>query len=155
MAGVDVAAIFSAVISPAETLGVFDRVNGYEPKNAGVSGLVCSYFLDYFGPMASQSGLDRTTMGLVFQARIQTSMLAEPAEQIDPAILGATAVLMNAYHGNFDLGFADGTELDLLGYWWPGGLAARAGYVDAGQTKYRAMILSIPLTVRDAFPQVR
>lgn len=152
---VDVRALFTAVISPAQRLGVFDKVNGSEPKNAGSSGVICSYWLDTFAPIAAQSGVDRTTMGLVFQARIQMSALAEPADEIDPLVLDATSKLMDAYHGDFDLGLPDGSELDLLGAWWAGGLAARAGYIDLGQTKYRAMILSVPVTVRDAYIQVR
>lgn len=146
--------LFAAVISPAETLGVFEKVNGHEPKSAGGPGIVCSFWLDAFAPIPTKSGVDRTTMGLVFQARIQSNAMAEPADGIDPALLQATSALVSAYHGNFDLGVAD-CELDLLGSWFPGGLAARAGYIDLGQTKYRAMILSIPITIYDAYQQVR
>lgn len=154
MAGLDVDALYAAVISPAQRLGVFDKVNGHEPKSAPASGVVCSYFLDYFGPMQSLSGLNRTTMGMVVQARIQTSMIAEPVDGIDPALLRATSALMLAYHGDFDLGVTD-CELDLLGRWWTGGLAARAGYVTIGNTQYRAMILSIPMILNDVYAQVR
>jgi hypothetical protein len=149
-----VAALVAALISPAQRLGIFDRVNGHEPKSAPASGITCSYFLDYFGPMPARSGLDRTSMILVFQARIQTSMLAEPADSIDPNLLKATAGLMLAYHGDFDLGVTD-LELDLLGMYWQGGLAARAGYVSQGSTEYRAMIVSIPVITNDAFLQAR
>lgn len=149
-----IAAIVAAVISPAQTLGVFDKVNGHEPKSAPASGVVCSYFLDFFGPMPSRSGLDRSSMMLVYQARIQTSMLAEPVDEIDPALLKATSALLLKYHGDFDLGVGD-LELDLLGMFWQGGIAARAGYVTQGSTQYRAMIMSIPIIINDAYLQGR
>lgn len=151
----DINALFAAVITPAMTLGVFDRVNGHEPKSAPPGNTItASYYLDFFGPMQAQSGVDRTTMGLVFQCRVQTGMLADPPDAIDPNLLSAVSELMGAYHGNFDLDVAD-TELDLLGRWWAGGVAARAGYVTQDGNMYRALILSIPVIVNDVYLQVR
>lgn len=147
-------ALVAAITSAAQKLGIFDKVTGHEPKSAPASGLTCSYFMDFFGPVSARSGLDRTCMMLVYQARVLTSMLAEPADEIDPSILKATSGLILAYHGDFDLGI-DGLELDLLGAYWQGGLAARAGYVTIGSTQYRGMIISIPIIINDAYLQVR
>lgn len=150
----DTDALVAALISPAMTLGVFDKVNGHEPKSAPASGVTCSFFADFFGPMPARSGLDRTSMVLAYQARIQTPMLQEPVDSIDPGLLKATSALLLKYHGDFDLGVAD-VELDLLGMFWQGGLAARAGYIMQGSTQYRAMIMSIPIIINDAYLQVR
>lgn len=155
---IDFAALTSAIISPAQRLGVFEKVNGAEPKSAPGKGVVCSYWVEGLYPIPAKSGVDKTTMGLVYQARIQTSMLEEPVDKIDPQLLDASARLMAAYHDDFDLSAgnpADQLELDLLGEWWAGGLAARAGYITQGTTTYRAMVMSIPVTIYDPFGQVR
>lgn len=151
---IDSRGIFSAVTSHAQALGVFDRVNGHEPKSAPGSGLTCSFWLETLRPLPARSGLASTSALLVLSARVQTTMLAEPADDIDPRILSATDALMIAYSGDFDV-YGSVANVDLLGAHWSGGLNARAGYLNHDSKLYRVMVIDLPLVINDAWAQVQ
>lgn len=150
---IDSKAIFAGVTSHAQALGVFDKVNGHEPKSAPSSGLVASFWVERLTPIQGRSGLNVTSALLVLSCRVQTTMLAEPADDIDPRILSAVDALMIAYSGDFDV-HASVASADLLGSFWPNGLNARAGYLNQDNKLYRVMVVEIPLVINDAWVQV-
>lgn len=146
-----VTSLFSALISHAQTLGLFESVNGHEPKSAPSNGKACSIWVQSIDPVTS-SGLDQTSGRVVFNIRIYQNMLAEPQDGIDPDMLSATCLLMGEYSGNFTLG---GTvrEIDLLGENGDS-LSAKAGYLNQDNRLYRVMDIVLPVVINDMFGQV-
>lgn len=146
--------LFNAVVTDALTTGVFETVNTHEPKSAPGNGLRCSVWVDDIRPVRS-SGLDQTSCLVTFYIRVYNSMLQEPQDNIDPAILSAICTLMDSYTGDFQLS-ADSTaeirEIDLLGQFGDG-LSAQAGYLDIDNKKYRVMVLSLPVVIDNMFVQ--
>jgi hypothetical protein len=144
-----VRALFDSMASHAAASGLFERVNMHEPKRAP-KGLIAAIWVDSIGPAVS-SGLQSTTLRLVFNLRIYSDMIAEPQDAIDPALLSAAADLMEDYSGDFTLG---GTirAIDLLGMAGEP-LSAQAGYVNADQRMLRVMTITVPLIVNDAWTQ--
>jgi hypothetical protein len=145
-----VTALFAAVESHAQTLGLFERVNIHEPKNAPGNGLSCSIWVESIKPVRS-SGLASVSGVITFKARILSNMLAEPQDGIDPQILSAVCVLMAEYSGSFTLG---GTvrEIDLLGAEGEQ-LSAQAGYLSQDSRLFRAMELTIPVVINDMWTE--
>lgn len=144
--------ILNAVVSHAQALGRFERVNSHEPKNAPGSGLTCSVWLQSIGPAEGQSGLAATSVRLVFNVMIFSSLQQDPADAIDLDILDAVDDLFTAYSGDFDLGGLV-REVDLLGI-SGAPLSAEAGYVQIGEQKYRVMTITLPLNLNDVWEQV-
>jgi hypothetical protein len=144
--------IFDGVVSHALALGRFDRVNGHEPKSAPPSGLTAAVWVDRIAPVPAMSGMASTTGVLVLNARIYTTMLSEPQDAIDPAVLAAVVDLMGAYSGDFDLG-GSVRNVDLLGQ--SGfALSAQAGYLNQDNKIFRVMTITLPLIVNDLWDQV-
>lgn len=149
---IDSAGIVSAVTSHAKALGVFSRVNGHEPKNAPGNGLTVAVWAARLAPVAEQSGLAATSALLVLNVRIYTSMTSEPQDAIDPNILNATDRLLAAFNGDFTLGGAI-AYVDVFGRFGTK-LEATAGYLNQDNKMFRAMVLTIPLVINDAWEQV-
>lgn len=144
--------LFSAVQSAATSLGVFETVNTHEPKNAPGNGLLCSIWVDTIKPVRT-SGLNETSGMVTFFVRVYNSMLAEPQDNIDPAITKAVMTLMESYTGDFDFGeVADVRNIDLLGAYGDG-LSAQAGYMEIGNKMFRVMVLNLPVVINDLFAQ--
>jgi hypothetical protein len=152
-ATIDIDAILDAAVSHAMALGLFERVNQHEPKNAPGNGLTAAVWVDYIGPFAGQSGLATTSALLVLNVRCYTSMLAEPQDGIDPRLTSAVAVLMGEYSGDFDLGGAV-ESVDLLGRSGRR-LEAQAGYISQDGKLYRVMTIVLPVIVNDVWSQSR
>lgn len=144
-------AIFDALKSHSSSSGLFESVNGHEPKSKPGTGLSTSIFADRVRPYAAHSGLAATSAQIVFTQRVYLSAFGEPADEIDPAILNAVDVLMTAYSGDFTLGTTV-SSIDLLGQAGQT-LEARAGYLDIDKTIFRHMTLIIPVIVEDAWTQ--
>lgn len=144
--------LFAAAQSHAMTLGLFERVNTHEPKNAPASGLVCAIWVQSIAPLGRASGLNATSGKVELRARIYTSMLAEPQDYIDPAVLAAASTLMAEYSDNLTLG---GTvrNVDLLGQWGTP-LSAVAGYVTIAGKIFRVMEVTLPIIINDLYAQV-
>lgn len=145
------AAIFAALESHAQASGLFDRVNGHEPRNAPGNGLTCAFWFAGLVPIPAASGLAATSARLTFTARIYLPALAEPQDAIDPAILSAADTLMIAYSGDFTLGTAI-RDVDLLGH---SGLqlSAQPGWLDMAEAKFRTVDITIPMVINDAWAQ--
>lgn len=143
-------ALIDAVVSHAAASGYFDRVNRHEPKSAPGSGLSAAVWADSIGP-ARSSGLAETTALVVMNVRVFTSMLTDPPDAIDPAVMKAVDDLMGAYSGDFTL---DGLVrcVDLLGM---GGtpLSARAGYVNIDGKLMRIFTITVPVLIDEAWTQ--
>lgn len=147
----DVAAILDTLQSHALASGLFERVNGHEPKSAPGRGLTAALWVQRMGPVAADSGLDSTAGRLEFRLRIFTSMLQQPLDAIDPAVIAASDALIRAYSANFQLG-GQVQDVDLLGTHGDP-LMAIAGYLTQDQKTYRIMDLTIPLILDNLWPQ--
>jgi hypothetical protein len=143
--------LLDEIVSHAASLGIFERVNAHEPKNAPGSGLSCSVWADSIDPLARASGLASTSGRVAFNVRIYSSMLAEPQGDIDREILTATSVLMGAYSADFTLG-GIARAIDLLGmYGTP--LSAKAGYLNHDGKLFRVMEITLPVICNDMWDQ--
>ncbi|MEU8362323.1 hypothetical protein AB0C27_40525 [Nonomuraea sp. NPDC048882] len=148
----DAATILDAIVSHAMQLGLFERVNAHEPANAPGHGLTCAVWADSVSPFPAGSGLHATSARVVFNVRLYTSMLQEPADAIDPHMIAAVDALVNAYSGDFELG-GSVRNVDLLGQ---GGipLSAQAGYLRQDGHEMRVMTIVLPVIVNDVWEQL-
>lgn len=145
--------LFNAIVSNTAATGYFETVNQHEPKTAPGNGLTCSIWVDTIKPVQT-SGLNSTSGMVTFFVRVYNSMLAEPQDDIDPAITKAVTSLMSAYSGDFDFGqVADVRAIDLLGAYGEG-LAAQAGYMEISNKMFRVMVLNLPIVINDMWDQV-
>lgn len=147
--------LFNAIVTDALTLGIFETVNTHEPKTAPGNGLRCNIYVDTIRPVKS-SGLALTSGLLSFYVEIYNSMLQEPQDDIDPAILSAVCALLESYTGDFRLAMdttADIRMVDLLGA-YSEGLSAQSGYKQLDNKMYRVMVISLPVVIDDMFEQV-
>jgi hypothetical protein len=147
----DGAAQMTAVADHARTTGLFEKVNGHEPKNSPGSGLTAAVWVDTIDPVALASGLAITSARVGVLVRIYTNMLQEPQDSIDPNIVAAVSILMGQYAGDFDLGGLV-RNVDLLGqHGVP--LRAQAGYLEQDKKLFRVMTITVPLIVNDVWNQ--
>lgn len=146
----DTASLFSKVESHALSLGLFERVNTSEPKNAPGHGLTAAIWVQVIEPVQS-SGLAATSGRVEFNLRIYTNMLSEPQDAIDPNMTAAVDTLMDAYSGDFDLG-ATVRNIDLLGAHGTA-LRAQAGYINQDGKLYRVMTVTLPVIINDIWNQ--
>jgi hypothetical protein len=143
--------ITSALESHALALGIFERVNKHEPKNAPGHGLTAAIWVETIEPVPEESGLASTTGRVPFMIRVYNNALAEPRDDIDPTVLGAVDALFTAYSGDFTLGGLI-KDIDLLGRAGVP-LSARAGYVTINQTMFRCMDITLPVVINDLWSQ--
>lgn len=151
MSGLDGVALMDGVADRARRTGLFEKVNGHEPKNSPGNGLTAAVWVDTIDPIALASGLAVTSARVPVMVRIYTNMLMEPQDAIDPNIINAVSVLMGEYAGDFDLGGLV-RNVDLLGqHGVP--LRAQAGYLEQDKKLYRVMTITVPLIVNDVWNQ--
>lgn len=144
--------IYDSLMSHAMKLGLFERVNGHEPKAAPGRKLSCAFWVESLRPIPQFSGLAATSALLTVSCMVYVSMLTEPQDSIDPEILEAVDALMAEYSGDFELGGAI-SHVDLLGkHGEP--LTAKAGYREQDNRIYRIMTIDIPMVISDAWEQV-
>ena len=148
----DFNAILDVPRSHAMASGVFESVQGHEPKNAPQNGITAATWVQDIGGLPDASGLNATTGLLQLQFRIYQNFLSEPLDAIDPALLAATDVMLTALSGDFTLG---GTvrNIDLLKR-FSDGLIARAGYLNQDSKLFRVMDIFIPVVINDLWTQV-
>lgn len=150
--GTVITGVLDGVVSHAMTLGLFERVNQHEPKNAPGRGLTAAIWVDTVAPIPAGSGLAVTTGILTLRVRLYTSMLAEPADMIDPTITAAVGAPLSAYSGDFDLG-GQIRNVDLLGATGRA-LSAQAGYLNQDGRLLRIMDITLPCIINDLWDQV-
>lgn len=146
-----VTAITAALESAAQKLGLFDRVNAHEPRNAPGTGLSLAIWMGPFTPLPRVSGLASTSVRAQFEARCYLSAEQRPLDGIDPTVTGAMAQFFSALSGGFTLS-GQVMEVDLLGaYGTP--LSGTAGYIEQDGKFFRVMNLIIPVIVDGTFGQ--
>lgn len=143
--------ILLALMDAASTSGLFETVNGHEAKNAPGKGLSAEVYVSGFAPAMRQSGLDATSMLLTATVRIRTDMFGEPADDIDPMIMGAVDALFAAYSGDFDLGGLV-RNVDLLGMCGTP-LSGKPGYINQDGKLFRCFDITVPLIINDVYDQ--
>lgn len=141
--------ILDTLVSHALGLGVFKQVNTHEYKSAPGKGLFCEIWAETIAP--ARSGLDITSARLTINVRIRSDMISEPQDSIDPEILDAVDLLMNAYTGDFELG-GEARNIDLLAGSSPG-LRADAGYLNQDNKIFRIMTITVPIIINDVWVQ--
>lgn len=147
---INVTGLVDKLVSHALTLGVFESVNTHEPKSAPGHGFTAAIWVQAIDPIQA-SGLDSTSGRIEFRVRVYTNMLANPQDDIDPAVMRAVDVLMDAYSGDFDLA-ATVRYIDLLGaHGQP--LSGRAGYIPQDGKLYRIFDITLPVIVNDVWSQ--
>lgn len=147
----DVNGILDGVTSHALTSGYFEQVNQHEPKNAPGLGLTAAVWVDRIDTVRS-SGLDSTSVRLLFNVRLYTGAEQEPADAIDPNLMTALDALMRAYVGDYTLGGLI-REVDVRGTHGIG-LEARAGYLQQDAALLRVMTIALPVIVNDLWEEV-
>jgi hypothetical protein len=146
-AAADAKALFHAMTSHARSLGIFDRVNSHEPENTPGKGMSCSITLGGIAADPTASGLAMVSGTITFGVRIWSSLMQKPLDAVDPDVLGAVSVLLNAYSGAFTLG---GTvrDIDLLA------LKAQPGYLNHEGKEFRVIEITVPIVVNDLWGMV-
>lgn len=147
----DVQGLVDAMVTKCQATGRFDAVNSHEPKAAPSGRLAAAVWAQRVRPAPALSGLAATSAVVEMNVRLYTSMLAEPQDNIDPAMVKAADVLLEDFTGDFTLGGLI-LKVDLLG---AAGvpLEAQAGYLTIGQTMFRVITITVPLVVADAWTQ--
>lgn len=151
-----VGALYDALVTHAMSLGIFDSVGDHEPANPPGTGLTAAVLLGPIAPARSASGLISTSARLEFSIRIYSPRMQTPRSSVDRALLVATATVLAALSGDFELTNVpdDLVRLvDLLGaYGDP--LEANPGWITEGGSPYRIQEITVPLILNDVFPQV-
>lgn len=147
---IDIDDLFSKLTSGMQASGLFVSVLQHEPKAApssdGITGAVWNATIS---PI-QRSGQDALSMRVQFQVRIFSSMLAEPQDGIDPAIMRAADSFMAYLAKNFT--FSGTTRYtDFLGSEGEG-LRATTGYVTQDRKVFRVMDIFVPVLINDAYP---
>lgn len=147
-----ISVVLDALVSEAQLLGIFERVNTHESKNAPVGGLNLDIWLQRLSPCPPRSGLSVTSARVIFSARMMTNFISEPQDAIDPALLSALGKYVAALHTQLTLG-DPGSSVDVFGM---AGVAldANAGYVPQDNVIFRAYLLTIPVLIDDVWDQV-
>lgn len=148
---IDITGILNAVVSHAQTLGRFERVNTHAPENAPGSGLSATVTVASVGPVPAASGLNSTTARVALDVIVYAAVPQEPADDIEPLVTKAVDALMASYSGDFELG-GEVRNVDLLGaHGAP--LSAQTGYTTIAAQTYRVAIITLPLIVNDLWSQ--
>lgn len=153
MSGIKSQDLVDRLASHAMALGLFDRVNQHEPKSKPGRGLTCAIWIDRIEPARARSGLAQTSARIVFNVRVYTNMLQNPQDAIDPQVMNATDLLMQAYSGDFQLG-DDTRWIDLLGATQGHALDAQSGYINIDNMTFRVMTITVPVIQEEAWGQV-
>lgn len=148
---VDIDTILAQVTSHAQTLGVFERVNGAEPENAPGNGLTGAVWVQEIGPDRTGSGLASTSMVLLLNVRLYLPVNNLAPETLDPQMVKALDLLFAAYIGDFTLG-GNVRNVDVRGAKGTP-LSGRAGYQQIDEAVYRVFTITLPLVVNDVWAE--
>lgn len=147
---IDSRGLMNSLTTLASATGVFETVFGHEPKAApSALGVSCGVWVNEMRTVQS-SGLSSATVRLEFMIRVFRSMLTEPQDEIDPAIMDATDALFLAIAGDFDLGLPATRYVDLLGSDGEP-LRAQPGYLEQDKRLFRVMEIFVPIILNDVY----
>lgn len=152
MALLDAVGIMEAVISDLQIIGVFDRVQGHEPKSPPGKGVTASVWLDSIMPTPADSGLATVSIRLTFQVRLYVNMQRQPYDAIETDLLDAASQTMASYSGDFQLNGMI-RNVDLLGE-HGNALSAQAGYIEQDGKMFRVVTITLPLIINDQYTEV-
>lgn len=147
-----VQAVFDAIQSAGQGLGVFERCYTHEPKSAPGAGLTFACWWDSLVPYPAASGLSAVSGRVQFSARVYEAYMAKPEDRIDPKLLSAVAAFLAALSGAFTLG-GDVRNVDLLGESGTA-LSAQAAYTEIDGKPYRIADIAIPVIINDLWSEV-
>lgn len=148
----DAEALFDAMQSTAQQLGIFEDVILHEPKAAPQSLPLLALWLGPLTPLPLVSGLGVTSARVALRGRIYVSDLVKPEDKIDGRLLNLTSQLVGAFSAGFTLG-GQVMEVDLLGAYGEA-LSSQPGYIEHDGKFFRAQELDLPLIVTDIWEQV-
>jgi hypothetical protein len=149
-----VADITDALRTHASASGLFEYVAGHAILSAHDSGLAWWCYCERIQPWAARSGLATVSAVLTYRVMITMNTTTyQPQDDIDPLIVGAADALVRLYVGHFTLGGLI-SNVDILG---AAGrpMVAEAGWIVLGEggSRYRSMIITLPLIVNDLWDE--
>lgn len=148
----DTQAYVDGLVSTCLSLGVFEAVNGYEPKSPPHNeGLTAGVWVTRLRPTTAFTALAKTSTVVTFTIRIYSNMLQEPEDAIDPNVMKAVDKVCETITGDFTLGTAV-DFVDLLGQTGQM-LEAQTGYVSVSNTMYRVADIFVPMVIGDTWSQ--
>jgi hypothetical protein len=147
---IDINGLIDGLTSHASATGLFDSVNGHEPKGSPGFGLTYSIWVEEVNP-ADSSGLASTSVVITFTARLYMPFKTQPEDSIDPNMVSALDVLMTAYAGDFTLNDRI-RNIDVRGQEGQK-LGAKSGYLEADRTNFRIIDITIPCIINDAWTE--
>jgi hypothetical protein len=148
---IDCKGIFDALESFALSSGYFSNVNGHEPRSSPQ--LEDQINLSFWsGPLApvQASGLNSISYRWEITGRVFANADTEPADEVDPAIMTATASFLTSLAGGFSLA----GRLRMIDFYGAHGeqLTATPGYYDYDGDTLRTVDIVIPLIINDVMP---
>jgi len=148
---INTTSLVNAVASHLLSTGLFERVNGHEPKSAPGNGLSAAVWVRRMRPTTAFTALAQTSTAITFTVRLYSNMLQEPQDAIDPQLMDASDKVFELLSGDFTLG--DAVDfVDLLGQTGES-LSAESGYVSISNTMYRVIDITVPMVIGDAWTQ--
>src|SRR5215469_1302444 len=141
----DPSALFAAMESTAQKLGVFSQVILHEPKAAPQSLPALALWLGPLTPLGAASGLSATAVRVALRGRIYVSDLQKPEDAIDAKLLALASQLLGAFSGSFTLG-GEVELIDLLGIYGEA-MSSSPGYLNHDGMFYRVQELTFPLII--------
>lgn len=147
---IDIKDLREQVLTGLATSGCFETVVGHEPKAAPARNNVTAAVWNVGMTFVQSSGLAALSARVEIQVRIYTSMLTEPQDDIDPAVMFAADQFIQYVTSDFDLG-SRARYIDFLGADGEG-FRASSGYLTQDQKPFRVMDIFIPVIVNDAYP---
>lgn len=142
--------ILDPIISHAKATGRFDAVEGHEPKSAPRTGLTGALWVQSIEPVRA-SGLNSTTVRVLVEFRLYTSMLQQPEDRIDPAMTDAVLDLGRRLVADYTLGGV-AKDIDVRGTHGVG-LTTLAGYIEQDKKLLRVYTVRIPVIVNDVWEE--
>lgn len=133
----------------AVTCGV-DRSLRNEPKGAPGAGITAATWVQTVRPHVKASGLAVGSVVVVTMTRFMSGFKTMPSGEIDPRLVDAADLMVEAMHGSYDLA-RPGCWLDLggeAGEPW----SVNAGYAELDNGIYRIMDCSWPYILTDIYP---
>lgn len=147
---IDINGLVDALTSHASTTGIFDSVNGHEPKSVPGFGITYSVWVESIEP-ANSSGLSSTSAVVTFNGRIYMPFKMQPEDSIDPNMVNALDLLLTAYAGDFTLGDRI-RNVDVRGQEGQP-LSSKSGYIEIDRAMFRVFDILIPCILNDVWQE--